>query len=79
MTLDDNRTPPAQPSVDTAAADWPAGIGAPATRALIAAGYGSVADLAGVPKSDLARLHGVGPASLRVIERTLATRGDTLA
>ena len=39
----------------------PKGIGAPATRALMAAGYTSIDQLAGVPAAELAALHGVGP------------------
>jgi len=34
-------------------------IGAPATRALNAAGYSSLRQLAGVPRSELAQLHGL--------------------
>ena len=46
-------------------------IGAPATRALAAAG---VTSLAGVRRSsidDLAALHGVGPKALRLLRETL--------
>lgn len=43
-------------------------IGAPATRALNGAGYSSLRELAGVPGSDLAELHGVGPKAIRIIE-----------
>jgi len=50
-------------------------IGAPATRALNSAGYGSLSALAGVPRSVLAGLHGVGPKALRVIEQALAEHG----
>jgi hypothetical protein len=54
--------------------DLPKGIGAPATRALIAAGYTSIDQLAGVPVADLAALHGVGPKALKIIEVALAQR-----
>ncbi|WCI09492.1 DNA-binding protein [Arthrobacter sp. OVS8] len=50
-------------------------IGAPATRALNAAGYVSLSELAGVPRSELARLHGVGPKALRILEQALAEHG----
>jgi hypothetical protein len=50
-------------------------IGAPATRALTGAGYASLRGLAGVPRPDLARLHGVGPKALRIIEQALAEHG----
>ncbi|MDW3847728.1 MULTISPECIES: helix-hairpin-helix domain-containing protein [Micromonospora] len=47
-------------------------IGAPATRALNAAGYTTLRQLAGVPRAELARLHGMGPKALGVIEAALA-------
>lgn len=50
-------------------------IGAPATRALNSAGYASLGALAGVPRSTLAALHGVGPKALRTIEEALAEHG----
>lgn len=40
-------------------------IGAPATRALHDAGYTSPRDVAGVPRVQLAALHGVGPEAVR--------------
>ncbi|MFF0657498.1 MULTISPECIES: helix-hairpin-helix domain-containing protein [Micromonospora] len=46
-------------------------IGAPATRALNAAGYTTLRQLAGVPRAELARLHGMGPKALGVIEAAL--------
>ncbi len=54
-------------------------IGAPATRALHAAGYTSLAQLAGLRREDLARLHGVGPKALRIIEEELRRRGLALS
>jgi hypothetical protein len=47
-------------------------IGAPATRALHGAGYLTLRDLSGVPKSQLAALHGMGPKALGIIEAALA-------
>ncbi|MFI8369744.1 DNA-binding protein [Streptomyces sp. NPDC085466] len=55
--------------------DFPRGVGAPATRALAAAGYTRLAELSGVPAADLAALHGVGPKALRVLGEALAERG----
>ncbi|MEU7715457.1 DNA-binding protein [Micromonospora chalcea] len=46
-------------------------ISAPATRALTAAGYTTLRQLAGVPRAELARLHGMGPKALDVIEAAL--------
>src|SRR6516162_6611901 len=42
----------------------PRRIGAPATRALTAAGYTELSQLASVPAADLAQLHGVRPKTL---------------
>jgi hypothetical protein len=53
-------------------------IGAPATRALNAAGYSSLRQLVGVPRSELAQLHGVGPKALRIIEEQLEQHGQAL-
>jgi predicted flap endonuclease-1-like 5' DNA nuclease len=50
-------------------------IGAPATRALNNAGYTSLRQLAGVPRAELAKLHGMGPKALRIIEDSLANQG----
>ncbi|MET9673176.1 DNA-binding protein [Streptomyces sp. NPDC006482] len=58
--------------------DLPRGIGAPATRALVAAGYTRLDALAGVPVAELAALHGVGPKALRVLGEALAERGQSL-
>ncbi|MFD4207009.1 DNA-binding protein [Micromonospora tulbaghiae] len=46
-------------------------VGAPATRALTTAGYTTLRQLAGVPRAELARLHGMGPKALDVIEAAL--------
>ena len=55
--------------------DLPKGIGAPATRALVAAGYTSIDHLAAADAAKLAALHGVGPRALRIIAETLAEPG----
>ncbi|MFF9915487.1 DNA-binding protein [Streptomyces sp. NPDC013457] len=60
------------------ATDLPRGIGAPATRALTAAGYTTLDALAGVPATELAALHGVGPKALRVLQESLEERGLSL-
>jgi hypothetical protein len=59
--------------------DLPKGIGAPATRALLAAGYTSLRDLAGAPAADLQKLHGVGPRALRILQEELERQGSSLA
>ena len=53
----------------------PPGIGAPATRALTAAGYTRLDQLAGVPERQLGDLHGVGPKALRILREALQEQG----
>jgi hypothetical protein len=47
-------------------------IGAPATRALTAAGLTTLEAVAGVPEKELAALHGVGPIALTKLREALA-------
>lgn len=62
---------------DSAPADrpLPAGIGAPARRALAAAGIVRLAQLADVSEREVAALHGVGPKALRVLRAALEEAG----
>jgi Helix-hairpin-helix domain len=53
-------------------------IGAPATRALAGAGYTSLRQLAGVPRSELEKLHGMGPKALGILQAALAEHGLSL-
>jgi len=46
-------------------------IGAPATRALNNAGYTALRDLVGMPRAELAKLHGMGPKALDIIQSAL--------
>jgi hypothetical protein len=57
----------------------PHGIGAPATRALTAAGYPTLDDLIGVSAKHLLSLHGVGPKAIRMLREELAESGNDLA
>jgi hypothetical protein len=57
---------------------WPKGVGAPAIRALVAAGYTELRQLAGVPASTLARLHGMGPKALSRLREALEAQGMSL-
>jgi pimeloyl-ACP methyl ester carboxylesterase len=59
--------------------DFPAGIGAPARRALAAAGYTKLEQLTGVTESEIGQLHGVGPKALRLLRDTLACNGQGFA
>jgi hypothetical protein len=56
----------------------PRGIGAPATRALIAAGYTELGQLANVPAAELKKLHGMGPKALRLLQEALERHGLSL-
>jgi DNA integrity scanning protein DisA with diadenylate cyclase activity len=56
----------------------PGNIGAPATRALIAAGYTELRQLARVPAAELKKLHGVGPKALRLLQEALERQGMSL-
>jgi hypothetical protein len=56
----------------------PGNIGAPATRALTAAGYTELRQLANVPAADLKKLHGVGPRALRLLQEALQAHDMSL-
>jgi hypothetical protein len=60
-------------------AGLPGNIGAPATRALTAAGYTELRQLANVPAAELRKLHGVGPKALRLLQAALAEQGMSLS
>lgn len=53
-------------------------IGAPATRALNAAGYTALRQLAGARRADVAKLHSMGPKALGIIEDALKEHGLVL-
>jgi uncharacterized protein YdhG (YjbR/CyaY superfamily) len=50
-------------------------IGAPATRALEAAGYANLKQLTKVTEAELAQLHGVGPKALGILREALHVEG----
>ena len=54
-------------------------IGAPATRALVNAGYLRLEQLTEVTEADLAKLHGMGPKALGILRTALAERGLSFA
>ena len=56
----------------------PSNIGAPATRALTAAGYTGLGQLNGVRAAELGKLHGVGPKALRLLQEALQEQGMSL-
>jgi hypothetical protein len=59
-------------------AGLPRNIGAPATRALTAAGYTRLRQLANVRATELGKLHGVGPKALRLLQEALNEQGLSL-
>jgi len=64
--------------METPEVDLPRDIGAPATRALVAAGYTRLAQLADVPIAELSGLHGVGPRALTRLQEALEQHGMRL-
>jgi hypothetical protein len=56
----------------------PGNIGASAARALTAAGYARLSQLAGVPACELKKLHGVGPRALKLLQEALEQHGMSL-
>ena len=54
---------------------FPPGMGQPAIRALVGAGYDQMEQLAGARESALLQLHGVGPKAIRIIKQALEYRG----
>ncbi|WP_046470869.1 helix-hairpin-helix domain-containing protein [Allosalinactinospora lopnorensis] len=59
--------------------DIPAGLGAPAHRALAAAGHRRLEQFTEVSEAEIRRLHGVGPRAVERIRRALAARGRSFA
>lgn len=56
--------------------DFPRGIGSPARRALLAAGYTKLDDLVGMTDAQLLALHGVGPKALAVLRAALLEKAE---
>lgn len=59
--------------------NFPAGLAAPARRALAAAGYSRLEQLAAVSEAQLLRLHGMGPKAVEQLRRALAAEGLSFA
>ncbi|MFC5749887.1 MmcQ/YjbR family DNA-binding protein [Actinomadura rugatobispora] len=62
----------------TAGSDLPAGIGRPATQALLGAGLSTLAQVAARSEDELLALHGVGPKAVRILSEALAAEGLAL-
>ncbi len=50
-------------------------LGAPAERALLAAGIVTFEDLCGWTRKDLAGLHGIGPKAFSLLDPAMSERG----
>ncbi len=50
-------------------------IGRPATSALIAAGIGTLAQVAACSRRELLAMHGVGPKAINILEAALEAQG----
>lgn len=50
-------------------------LGAPANRALEAAGYDRLEQFTEVTEADLLKLHGVGPKAIRILNEHLKEKG----
>jgi DNA-directed RNA polymerase alpha subunit len=57
----------------------PATLARPAQRALAAAGYRRLEELAAVSEAELMQLHGIGPKALDQLRRALAAEGLSFA
>jgi hypothetical protein len=68
-----------RPGTSRPDAAWPEGVAAPAVRALTAAGYTSLHQLAGVPADELMRLHGMGSKALSRLREALEAQGLSLS
>ena len=59
--------------------DLPTELSAPATRALIGAGYRQLEQLTEVGEAEIGRLHGMGPKGIRQLRSALEARGLSFA
>ena len=64
---------------DRRTGELPKGIGAPAGRALAAAGCERLEDLVRWREKDLLALHGMGPKAVGILREALAERGLSFA
>lgn len=59
--------------------DLPAGLSAPALRALTGAGYVRLEQLTSVSEAELKKLHGLGPHGINLIRNALNEKGLSFA
>ncbi|RIK42169.1 MAG: DNA-binding protein [Chloroflexi bacterium] len=62
------------PHRDTETSDFPK-LAKPAQRALAAAGYSRLEQLAEVSETELKQLHGMGPKAIEQLRQALAVKG----
>jgi hypothetical protein len=65
--------------ISTPGTPFPAGVGKPALRALAAAGYTHLEQLAGVTEASLLELHGIGPKAMGILREALKGIGLSFA
>ena len=65
----------ANSTADALRAVFPAGVAAPALRALAGAGILELQQLSQIRKADLLSLHGIGPKAVRLLSEALLARG----
>ena len=58
---------------------WPAGLAAPARRALAGAGYSRLEQLTDLTEAEVRQLHGMGPRAIEQLRLALAARGLTFS
>jgi hypothetical protein len=59
--------------------ELPAGLSAPALRALAGAGSVRLEQLSKVSEADIKRLHGMGPKGIKLLRQALEAKGLTFA
>lgn len=59
----------------TSESDLPAGLAAPARRALDGAGIVRLEQLTNLTEADIMKLHGMGPNAMEKLRRALAAQG----
>ena len=69
----------ANQQINQPADEWPKGVGKPAQRALVAAGYLQLADLTSVTEAELLQLHGMGPKTVTLLSKALLSMSLSFA
>jgi hypothetical protein len=75
ITRDPRRRFENDAETDAIKANFPAGIARPALRALVSAGFTSLAQLTTIPEDELSKLHGMGPKAIETLRAGLIAAG----